>query len=42
MVTQKHLIVLKISINDLTLHRSESLAVTKVSFTVEIIYQSDI
>ena len=42
MVTQKHIIVRKVSINGLTLGNSESLVVTKVSFIVEIIYHSDL
>ena len=40
MVTPKHIIVLKVSENDLT--KSEGLAVTKVSFIVEIICQGDL
>ena len=42
MVTPKHKIALKISVNGLTLYKSESLAVIKVSFIVDIIYQSDL
>ena len=42
MVIPKHIIVLKVSVNVFTLYKSESLAVTKVSFIVEIIYQSDL
>ena len=41
MVATEHIIVLKVSINGLTLYKSESLAVTKVFIIVEIIYQSD-
>ena len=42
MVISKHIIVLKVSVNGLTLYKSVSLAVTKVSFIVEIIYESDL
>ena len=42
MLTPKHIIVLKVSINRLTVYMSEILAVTKVSFIVEIIYHSDL
>ena len=39
MVTPKHIIVLKVTINGLKLYQPESLAVTKVTFIVETIYQ---
>ena len=39
MVTPKHMIVLKVSINGLTLYKQENLAVTKVTLIVEKIYQ---
>ena len=41
MVTPKYIIVLKASVNGLTLYKLESLAETKVSFIVETIYQYD-
>ena len=42
MVTPKHMIVLKLSMNYLTIYKPDTLAVTKLSFMVEIIYQSDL
>ena len=42
MVTAKHIIALKVSINDLTLYKPENVAATKVSLIVEIIYQSNL
>ena len=42
MVTPKNTVVLKVSINGLTLYKLEILGVTKVSFIVEILYQSDL
>ena len=42
MVTPKYIIVLKVSINGLTPYKPESLTITKVSFIVEIINQSDL
>ena len=42
MVIPKHIIILKVSIIGLKLYKEESLAVTKVSLIVEIIYQSDL
>ena len=42
MVTPKHITVFKSSINGLTLYKPESLAETKVSFLVEIIYHCDL
>ena len=36
MVTPKHINVLKVSINDLTLYKSESLAVTKIPKEVNV------
>ena len=42
MVTPKYIIVFKVSINGLTIYKSESLAVTNLSFIVEMMYQSDL
>ena len=41
MVIPTHIIILKVSKNGLALYKSDNLAVTKVSFIVEIICQSD-
>ena len=42
MVTRKEIVVLKVSINRLTLQKSEEFEVTKVSFTVEIACHHDL
>ena len=42
MVTPKHVIVFEVNINGLTFFKPESLAVTKVSFILDIMYQCDL